>query len=812
MKLWRSIKWLFFISAALLFLLLLLGWLYKDAIQQQLLQWLNRYTKGEIRIRAIEVSFIQCFPSIAITLYEPRLKLHQQHQEKYQIPQSKILHSEKIHIIIDLWQYLRYKRLVIKKLLFENTLLYLYHTPKTLNLLLPFEPLQHSSSESSDSIDLAFETISWEGLRLHYIHTLSGNHFYLQAQTLQLKGALTHTQGQWQLTYKGTLYYKRQQYQWHLPPFSLLLQVHFTPNYWKIPIVQLQIGKMTLNGTGKKEKDFITMNIHANNLPLQMLIQQVAFLKHWEKFRIKGLIHTQLHIDGKWNTHQLPRIKGNLRIENGTIFIPNLQNTITALQSKLSIDCPLSRLEQAKITLSNLRFRLQQHFFTFQGKIKNFKNPYFSFSFQTALPTTLIGSLFSLPLKQGSIQVDLRGEGGWQAILQQQWHKVYLQGKVDLQLKQWEQLRQLQLRMQFHNRTAEIQYLEGFWNHSHFRIQGTLNNLLKALTKKAPLEIQAKLYSRLWDLNDFSYESDTSTIISFPVICVLQAQIDTLRWDKQQLLHTKGTLYFQNNRWIIRDLKTHAFQGTLAIPYLEQNKNQWIGITKAQEVDLKTLFAHFPDLSDMLVVGPYAQGTLNADCHFTIPQQWEKMKMEGSIQLQNFVLKDFEPLYKISKLIEIKSLKIARFSPITTTFKIQQQWFFLDTTTFFVNQYFVQVYGKHHIINGTLDYHWTIAIPLRAQGDSSIASLIEEVQTQHYITFFIHIHGSVETPRFTIDKKAIKRRLKAVLKQQPSSIKEAFEESTQELLGEQDTTEVQDWIIEEPTQTPWKGLFKKKKR
>ena len=213
---------------------------------------------------------------------------------------------------------------------------------------------------------------------------------------------------------------------------------------------------------------------------------------------------------------------------------------------------------------------------------------------------------------------------------------------------------------------------------------------------------------------------------------------------------------------------------------------------KLSGVKVKQLLKEFDDFAQDAIKSEHIDGTLNSNSK--VLMVWDekfnfikpKFKAVAELNMKNGQLINYEPLFALSKFIDLNDLKNLKFSELKNTLEIANEKLIIPEMDIKTNAISLSVSGIHSFEN-FLDYHLKITLNelLNKKRKVKENEFGEEDETPGKVNLFLSIKGPANNLKFTYDKKAVRAKIAEDLKKEGATIKEIIKS---EIGFKKDTT------------------------
>ena len=204
------------------------------------------------------------------------------------------------------------------------------------------------------------------------------------------------------------------------------------------------------------------------------------------------------------------------------------------------------------------------------------------------------------------------------------------------------------------------------------------------------------------------------------------------------------------------------------------------------DVDINSAFTSFGNFRQDFIKAENLRGTLSGrhvmrmDLDSMLMPIMSSVSSEGQFSIINGELKNFEPIKKMSKYIEISELENIKFSKLENEFFIADETFAIPQMEINSSAVDLGIYGKH-MFNGNYEYHVRLFLSQILSGKAPKRSPNNEfgiVEDDGYgrTSIFLKLTQQGDESAVTFDMAATKSDIKQSLKQEKQSLRSILNE------------------------------------
>ena len=272
------------------------------------------------------------------------------------------------------------------------------------------------------------------------------------------------------------------------------------------------------------------------------------------------------------------------------------------------------------------------------------------------------------------------------------------------------------------NNNLNIKLLHGIANDNKLRFRGEIENIFGVITDSVwHCNISGKLLGSDVNLPKllFSTNSGTDTTNTIELNTDILLDIDTLNYENLIGYNVNGNLNYKNNILLLSNITASVCNGYLSNGLLKtDSENDKLNLyTKCtlKNIDIKCLFNSFNNFGQNELTAKNIQGSLNGN--ITCKMQWDKdnnfvkNKFEGftDFEINNGELINFQPIYKLSKFIEVSELNDIKFSNLKNKISIKNKKFTIPNMEINSSAINLNISGTHTLDNA-YEYHFKVLL------------------------------------------------------------------------------------------------------
>ena len=838
-------------ARVLLFLLLIGGvvlvgsaaltFLYKDKIQQAVLQSLAKDLNAKIIVGYLDISFLKSWPNIEVELADVQVSLPPKVARKHHFSAKPFFVCKKWYLIFDIISFIRGKY-QIKNLLFDAPEVVIQQNKQGLwNVELAIKNyLQPDTTRPPTPIRLALRKLKARQAQV-VVQTPTSN---IQCQNMDIVLAGSFTENLFDL--ESTISTQIQQLK--LGKYSYLigkkiditttLFVDSQKKLYEVKKATVQIGQLPIHLAGNFRIEELGINFNLSYGSHEATITEFLSLmpeyisSQVNDYQASGKFQTEGYLLGYWGKSHLPEFKLMVELSGGELTTDEKLGKISKLNGKSIIVYSGDEPEKAYWEIEKLHGFWGKDSFAVKFIYHDFLNPLILLDAHGKLDIAQLKGL--LPNFRpddsisGTIDFSLVTQGMLSDFRIGKYHKTNTQGTLVCRKLRYETdqlsnpIRDLNLELTFSNEKLHIDRCIGTIGNTDFQLLGFLHNPIPYFfDTTALLSGKIVLQSSHFHLADFlsrttpsSDKADTSKVsVIFPKNVSLALKTEFERFTIADVSGSAwvGEVRLANNCLYLDTLRFQVFDGKASsngVLYLNHNQELLVAChAQFSKITLKQLFKSMPEISSVISPANYLDGSvslevalqaqLKPDFSMLLPT----LVASGTLEWHQGSLIGYPTLHKLGGFVKLAKLKDLVFDQARASFSIDNEVFKLGELDILANKTWkVQASGSH-TFSQQLNYRVKLFLPKNSwtERDPEVNEWIDtSPATNENTALLIRVTGTAENPKFLLDTQAIKQQIQTGFKKEKEEIQQAFQQEKEIIFGKQSTENIEDWIEETP--------------
>jgi hypothetical protein len=532
---------------------------------------------------------------------------------------------------------------------------------------------------------------------------------------------------------------------------------------------------------------------------------------------------------GPINRTQSPTLQVDYRVWEGSLASAAPPASITGLAFHGQLEWNANKPELARITLDSIRGHLGEDAFTGAFSYRNFADPSIQLvvngEFDLALLSRLWPEAFAQYMLEGRVLANFQTQGRLADFRGVGLQRTQSQGTLSVQRLNLaiaglpRPLRNLTGQLQFTPSALQAQNVTGLWGAAPLQFSGQINGLVPFLFEdNARLGLNIQLSIDSVNTNEFAIPNPTTPASNhMPAATPTESlsrldfaatvAVKHLQVAQLEASNVRASITYAQRTLNITSLILKALGGTAQFSGM-LGPNQWQGNVGIEGMDIHRFFQAFPEFGDLLLVGQNAYGFLTT--RFTFPGRplpdmtldAATLTMAGDASVAEGKIRDFKVLEEMSSFIKLRQFRNIDFVACSTGFSIQNQKVTIAGMYLKANGYQLWADGTHGF-DQTLDYQLKIEMPRREWQESQNAEVRQWVETvesgtREGMKLFIRITGTVDNPRFQLDRQELRNEIRRDFQREARELEAEARQERERIFGNQSTENANDWIQEQP--------------
>jgi len=343
----------------------------------------------------------------------------------------------------------------------------------------------------------------------------------------------------------------------------------------------------------------------------------------------------------------------------------------------------------------------------------------------------------------------------------------------------------------FHDRTVELNELNGSYLKTNFSSTGEFTNLVGYAMNDQPLSGKLNVNADQLNLADWMGTEPTTTQPASPeknentdtgpfvvpggIDIAVNANAGRVTYDNVDYTHLAGTLILKDETVHLQNVKANAHDGSIRMDgsySTKQSKTEpRVNLSyDVKDMDVQKIFLSYNTVQSLMPIGKFLSGKLSSQLSLVGKLNEEMMPElssltgKGNLHLLEGVLQKFGPLEKLASTLQIDRLKSITIKDIKNYFEFANGTVLVKPFTIKVEDMELQIGGKHGL-DQTMDYIIAMKVPrkyLGTQGNNLVNGLVTKanskgipVKVGEMVDLNVKMVGSLTNPNIQVDLKQV---------------------------------------------------------
>lgn len=808
---------LFLLPIVILLSALLLSYLYQDEIKKSLVDELNKKINTQISISSIDFSILKKFPNASIELTNVLVKDAWENKEQ---GKDTLLFAEKFFLQMSLFDLFK-KNYEIKNVEINQSTISVKIDKAGNNNLHVFK---ENENDESSSFKLNLQRMLFKNIDFQFNDKQIKNKIVFSSKELLLKG--NFSEKLFDLIVEGNIsvqtlkfadvsYLNRKTN----ADIELVLAVNTENSSYQFKKSQLKVAKQAFDIAGdiKNNENETDLNIHVSgkNMDIQSVLSLLPeqYNANIKDYKSEGNFYFKMDITGKVGQYTSPSVDADFGIQNAKIIHTPSGTVLKDLNTKGYFTTgKKNTLETFELMLENFSANMNNTKFTGNFHISNFSQPKINVETVSEIDLAECKSFFQIDTIadiSGRLIMDARFEGSIRnpnEYTSEDFRKSKTAGKLtiqnaDLVLKNnTKTLSNVNAEMLFDNNDIIVNSFSANIQSTSVALKGFFRNILSFFfVPEQKLVIDAKLNSATLNLDELLADStpssgDTTFSLKFSerTNLYLNVNVEKFNFRKFNAENINGKVILKDNKLLVENATMNTMQGNATVNGLfdAADDNEYLITIEGDvnKINIQDLFVQCENFGQELLQAKHLKGTATSHIQFIAATDKQlrlkpaKVYTNADLTIENGELIKFEPVYNLSRFINLSELEHIKFGLLHTQIAIKDRVIDIAKTSIASSALNLEMSGKHTFDN-TIDYRFKVMLnELLSQKAKKAKKENEEFLEdddeggKRRMALFISMKGTVDNPKFSYDKVGLSNKIKQDVKQEKQTVKSLLKE------------------------------------
>lgn len=330
----------------------------------------------------------------------------------------------------------------------------------------------------------------------------------------------------------------------------------------------------------------------------------------------------------------IPKFNVDITSKNASFKYPDLPKSVNNIMIDTKIINETGLMKDTYVNLDQLSFKIDQDVFDVKANVKNItENPLVAASLKGTINLGNVSKAYPIKLStplSGILKADVQTKFDMQAIEKSQYEKVQNSGNISIAgFKYTDEEKKVytinQALAQFNPSTIQLKQLDVTTGKTDLQVNGILENFYGFLFKNQDIQGNFNLKSNQIVVNDFMSKTTTKTnekttteeTIKVPKFLniKLNASANSVVYDNLNLKNVSGTLLVKNETVTLDNVKTNIFNGLITAngTVSTKEKTPVFGMKLGLNgVDIQQSFTQLDILKNIAPLAGIINGKLNS--------------------------------------------------------------------------------------------------------------------------------------------------------------------------------------------------------
>lgn len=529
-------------------------------------------------------------------------------------------------------------------------------------------------------------------------------------------------------------------------------------------------------------------------------------------YRSEGYFYFKMDITGKVGKYTSPSVDADFGIENATILYKPTGTELKSLNTKGYFTTGKKNTpETFELMLENFSATMNNSKISGAFHIINFLQPKINVETISEIDLAEWKSFFqsdTIAEMSGKLIMDARFEGvikNPNEYSADDFRKYRTAGKVSIQnanliLKDNPKtLNNVNAEMLFDNNEIIVNSFSTNIQSSSIELKGFFRNILSFFfVPEQKLVIDAKLNSSSLNLDELladntSSSGDTTFSLKFSerANLYLNINIDKLNFKKFNAENISGKAVLKDNKLYVENAVMNTMQGSAYVNgMLDASDEKEYVITiesDINKINIEDLFVQCENFGQDLLQSKHLKGIASSHIQFVAATDNKlqlypaKVYANADITIENGELIRFEPVYNLSRFINLSELEHIKFGLLQTHVSIKDKVIDISKTTITSSALNLDLSGRHSFDN-EIDYRFKVMLSellsqkAKKSKKENAEFLEDDDSDKRRMALFISMKGTVDNPKFSYDKIGLSNKIKQDAKKEKQTIKSLLKE------------------------------------
>jgi len=674
-----------------------------------------------------------------------------------------------------------------------------------------FHFIKESNDSTSSKFSVNLNKVILNNVDYHFDNTRISNHFQLYAKQFVLSGNLSDDE--FGLSTSGSLLLQKIELDGlnYLMYPNTSLNVNLAVNNSKVEVESgsLKIGDEYLDLQGSywfNNQSYIDVKASSSQMTVKNILKNLPakYLSKFKDFDASGMVSFELFIKGEASKNKAPNIEINAFVNNAELL--NTSNNIPLKNLSFSAHYVSSA---SLIEFRGFKGQLYDSYAKGNFTIKDFLHPKISAEIELESNLKELKQFFELDSIQNlegqvSAKINLKGRmASNQELTKNDIQTFTTSGRILVSNAQvlfmgssFQKIHKLNAQLQLDNNNIIIDNLEFLFGNSNAKINGkAYNTLAFVLLENETLNINGSLLCDSLNMDDIlkSEEHKTTEDFKYPtnIAARMEVKLNKFKYDKFTAQNVFAQIYLDQEQTQVSDFRMNTSEGTASGNIiikpkatggylLESNSN-------LSNIDIDQIMYQLNDFGQKSISHKNIDGKLTAISQIKASLRSDLSFVPNDLELvSNFnvsqgQLKNYKPLYKLSKFVELSELEDVKFENFTNTIQVKNSTIYIPKMDLQSNAINLKMSGQHSF-NNVFTYRMNILLSeilgrkaRKNKKENQEFGFIED-DGKGRTSIYLLIEGKGDDVKIKYDTKSVKEHIKEGFQEEKLNIKTILNE------------------------------------
>jgi len=783
--------------------------LFKDKIQQAVLEQANKNLNATVSFKNVDLSFIRNFPNGSIILQDLCIV------GKNEFKADTLMSVKTATIVVDIKSFFSDKGYIVNKILLLKPSVYahvLKDGKANWNITIP-DSIKPKEDTTASKFKLSLKKLIIENGKIKYKDEQSNMLFSLEDLNHTLSGDFTSASTLLETnTTAGNLTFQKDNVTYLKKTSALLginIQADFKKKLFTISKNSSKVNAINfqMNGWVKLLDNGYDMDIKLNapgtDFKEILSLIPAIYAKNFDKIQTKGKVKLDGYVKGIYNDRVYPSFNINMLVSDAWFKYPSLPKSVDNINIAANISNPGGSLDATVVNVKKFSFALGGN--PFQGNMKlstPMSDPNLDLFAKGVLNLGMIKEVYPMDSMQlsGIVDADLKLNGKMSYYDKKEYDKFLFDGKLNLSnmvLKTKSLPHDLEImkaNLVFNPKFVSLPILQMKIGKTDLSGSGKLENFIPYFLRNETLQGTLQTNSDYLNLDDLMSSStpanqkkDTTsmTIIEIPsnLNFTLSSSFKKIIYGKIDISNAKGVLEVADSKLSFKNIGLSTMGGTMLMngSYSTQDKKSpsfVIDNMKINDVLFTEIFKQVETVQKLVPLFGKASGrfssnlTMNTKLGGDMMPVMKTLYVKGDLTSSDLKINDVKAFNTLGTVLNKDELKNPKLDKLTISFEIKDGRIYTKPFDMSVGTTKINVGEGSTGIDKTIDYTLKLVIPTP---ETTIVKMSK---------VSVKVSGTFSNPKVSIMAKEMLKDAMATIKEQAKGKIEEAKVVAKEQLNE----------------------------